>query len=412
MKIDKNNYEEYAMDFLEGTLSEEAQAAFVLFLEQHPEIQDELVGADEAILKPETEHFTNKKSLKKELPCSEDELDEKLIAFLEGDLSQSEAMTVNGWIEDYAEVSRRMKLFKLTQLNSSGSASMEKGALKMDLDGISKEDSLMIAQLEGDLSASASHELNELLKDDSSLAFSNKLYQSTRLSADSIVYPNKSELKRGLVIPLWKRAMQYGSVAASILLLVFVMRTDEQIGLSIKEGSNEFTFNRAVAALQTETDQTNTFEVQEAIGSKTNPTSNQPVKENRPVPTRLNKKEFGANQLASYAENKSPQFNRQDAGGKVEWSHTETALAKTITNAKHYDSPWNFVEDKAKTALWGKGEYPEENYSTALANKALNKVKERAGIEFDKPEEESQEEEKKKGWLFKFRNFKIERVVN
>lgn len=47
MSVDRTNYEEWALDFLEGTLSPEEHQAFVLFLEENPDLQEEFQGFEE-----------------------------------------------------------------------------------------------------------------------------------------------------------------------------------------------------------------------------------------------------------------------------------------------------------------------------------------------------------------------------
>lgn len=47
MRLDRMNYEEWALDFLEGSLSPEEHQAFVLFLEKNPDLQEEFQGFDE-----------------------------------------------------------------------------------------------------------------------------------------------------------------------------------------------------------------------------------------------------------------------------------------------------------------------------------------------------------------------------
>ena len=47
MKITKQNYEEYAIDYIEGTLSKEDRVAFGHFLSCHPEIAAEIGALQE-----------------------------------------------------------------------------------------------------------------------------------------------------------------------------------------------------------------------------------------------------------------------------------------------------------------------------------------------------------------------------
>ncbi|GEM_PF-2714809 len=67
MKIDRKNYEQFAIDFLEGALPEEQRAAFEEFLLKNPDIAEEMKDLQQAVLKPEmageTPGFSRKESL-------------------------------------------------------------------------------------------------------------------------------------------------------------------------------------------------------------------------------------------------------------------------------------------------------------------------------------------------------------
>ena len=67
MKIDRKNYEQFAIDFLEGTLPKEQREAFEEFLAQNPDIAEEMKDLQQAVLNPEmadeTPVFSRKESL-------------------------------------------------------------------------------------------------------------------------------------------------------------------------------------------------------------------------------------------------------------------------------------------------------------------------------------------------------------
>ncbi len=63
MKIDTHNYEVYILDYLEGQLSPQAEEAMRRFLEQQPEIADQLEGLEEMVLQPDRELKFEKKEL-------------------------------------------------------------------------------------------------------------------------------------------------------------------------------------------------------------------------------------------------------------------------------------------------------------------------------------------------------------
>lgn len=69
MKIHPLNYEAYAMDYLEGSLSNEDQLSFERFLDDHPEIAAELQAMKVMYVQPDPEvTFEPKASLMQEVP--------------------------------------------------------------------------------------------------------------------------------------------------------------------------------------------------------------------------------------------------------------------------------------------------------------------------------------------------------
>ncbi|TVR79136.1 MAG: hypothetical protein EA409_09770 [Saprospirales bacterium] len=72
MKINKNNYEEFAIDYLDGNLPKSIKLAFDAFLEKNPEIAEEFEGLNSAVLTPEVHGipiaFQKKKYLYKKTP--------------------------------------------------------------------------------------------------------------------------------------------------------------------------------------------------------------------------------------------------------------------------------------------------------------------------------------------------------
>ncbi|MBX2845023.1 MAG: hypothetical protein KTR13_02330 [Saprospiraceae bacterium] len=65
MDINTSNYEEFAMDYVDGTLNETDKAAMDAFLINHPEIQAELDGLDKIVLNPEDIRYERKALLLK-----------------------------------------------------------------------------------------------------------------------------------------------------------------------------------------------------------------------------------------------------------------------------------------------------------------------------------------------------------
>lgn len=159
--ININNYEAYFLDFLEGTLSAEDEAAMYLFLDAQPQLKSEFsdltgVSLDDVTLEAaETPSFST--------------------ASLKADPSVLSAMTVEQWMVSSVE----------NQLTDAQNAQL--------------------------LQYIAKHKLETKFV----------AYQATILAPQAAdVFGNKSGLKRkpATVIPMW---MKYSSAAAAVALLVF-----------------------------------------------------------------------------------------------------------------------------------------------------------------------------------------------
>lgn len=64
MKIDKENYEAWMLDYLEGKLSGKQLALFEQFLSEHPELREEAEGIEKLHLEPSERFFEDKAILK------------------------------------------------------------------------------------------------------------------------------------------------------------------------------------------------------------------------------------------------------------------------------------------------------------------------------------------------------------
>ena len=67
MKINRNNYESFFLDYLEGNLSKADVAMVEKFISLNPDLKEELRNFEIIDLNPDKEEFTGKKELKKSL---------------------------------------------------------------------------------------------------------------------------------------------------------------------------------------------------------------------------------------------------------------------------------------------------------------------------------------------------------
>jgi hypothetical protein len=120
MKITKANYEAFAMDYLEGNLSDEMKSAFKSFLILHPEIASELECL--SIELPESQEdktVASFRHLKKESFSKEHQQmnwEELLIAKVEGELSPEESSELDLLINNNESLKRDWQITHLTKL--------------------------------------------------------------------------------------------------------------------------------------------------------------------------------------------------------------------------------------------------------------------------------------------------------
>jgi len=111
MSIDKNNYEIYLMDYLEGTLSPNEVAEVLLFLEQHADIKQEFEAMQSFALNTDEVSLGKSALLKSE----NDFHQQLLVKEIEGDLSSSEQVVLQKAIKQNPTLLREQQLFALTK---------------------------------------------------------------------------------------------------------------------------------------------------------------------------------------------------------------------------------------------------------------------------------------------------------
>jgi len=160
-EINRNNYEAYFIDYLDGNLNSGQKDDLMTFLKDNPDLKKEL---DELKNMPSVEgdevSFRNKHELKKQLALSDA--------------------------------------------------------------GYTFFDEFSLDKLEGNLSAAQEQEFNQLIREFPEKKKEYELYEKTVLKPDKkIRYRGKAHLKRGKIIHIYKHAIyQYATLAASVLLLV------------------------------------------------------------------------------------------------------------------------------------------------------------------------------------------------
>jgi hypothetical protein len=121
MKININNYEAYFIDYMEGNLDASLVNDFIEFLQNNPDLKEELSLLEPVKLEPENILFNKKDKLYKEKLDSEKEFDKAAIANLEGDFNEEEKSEFEEYLASHPEKKKEVALFKSTKLRADES---------------------------------------------------------------------------------------------------------------------------------------------------------------------------------------------------------------------------------------------------------------------------------------------------
>lgn len=234
MKINRNNYEAYIIDYLDGNLSREDIDTLMLFLEQNPDIKEEADGLEMTMpLKDENFVFPEKSSLRQpdnstKNPVNRENYETWLIASVENDLNPAGQSQLDEFLEQNPGLKREHDLFISTRSTPDLAVSFEeKASLKnksiKPVKGIeaSNYEEMMIAHFEGDLTTSKTDLLNEFLNQNPGLKQEYEWLKKSGLSPDkNISYPEKSNLKKYTLSLSRRQVFRSVAAAATIALLI------------------------------------------------------------------------------------------------------------------------------------------------------------------------------------------------
>jgi len=123
MEINRDNYEEFFLDFAEGNLSAEQEETLNNFLKFNPDLEDELKTFDLMRVTPREIKMPFKESLKKEIPSDTDTIssqnfDMYSIAYLENDLTEYQQSLFDEFLKSDEEYQESFRLMKSTYLQA------------------------------------------------------------------------------------------------------------------------------------------------------------------------------------------------------------------------------------------------------------------------------------------------------
>ena len=263
MKINRENYEAYFLDYHEGQLSPDMVEEVLYFVEQNPDLKNEFDEFEAVSLVMEQEiTFEKKSSLKKNqvfatLQVNELNYEEYLVGETEGLLNTDQIASLDEFISINPQFEIDRRLYALTHLTPEigfvfeAKESLKKKAISVGaIDGETFE-MFMARELEGDLNSDEKLQLSEFLQYNPHLEHDRKLYTHTILSAETdIVFKDKNSLKKS-VVPL-RRIVYYALSAAASLVLIFSVyflldRNNNPQNIAVK-GEIKNTLNKVITA--------------------------------------------------------------------------------------------------------------------------------------------------------------------
>lgn len=216
MEINKNNYEAFLLDLMEGKLSAEERSAVLLFLEKHPEIDFDYDLSLPQVSVDDDLNF----DLKNNLKHLDEEREEQVVYYVDGALSVEERSKFEFQLKEDKSLQDLVKQYQNIKLEPETiHFPMETAALFK----FSNKEEELISYVEGLLPANKSKEILSTAQVNPSVMNEINLLSATKSNPDfAINYPNKEELKKSAIIVFLRSNVSYLSIAASLILLLMV----------------------------------------------------------------------------------------------------------------------------------------------------------------------------------------------
>lgn len=116
MKISRENYESFFLDYIEGTLDESVMDDFIDFLQQNPDLKQELTLFKPLTVQSENLMFHKKEELFRNRYDLENEFNKAAIALAEGTISEKTKSEFENYLSAHPARIRDFKLFQKTKL--------------------------------------------------------------------------------------------------------------------------------------------------------------------------------------------------------------------------------------------------------------------------------------------------------
>lgn len=116
--INRNNYEQYFLDYLEGKLEDRYVKELYVFLNFNPDLKDELENFENITINAERFSYLNKNELKKNstLIITDENFNDTCISFYENDIEQNEKTDLLNFIQKHQDKKDVFELYKKVYL--------------------------------------------------------------------------------------------------------------------------------------------------------------------------------------------------------------------------------------------------------------------------------------------------------
>ncbi len=115
-RINKNNYEVFFVDYLDGALDPETLVEVENFLKENPDLKEELNGLNSVLIPEESKSCPDKKSLYKSVYDEKASFQDACVAFIEDDLSPAEKDNFEHFLHQHPELDKEVALYSRTKL--------------------------------------------------------------------------------------------------------------------------------------------------------------------------------------------------------------------------------------------------------------------------------------------------------
>ena len=117
MNINRNNYEEFFLLYVDNELSAEEKNTVDVFLQENPDLQEELLMLQQSVVKPDAVIFNDKQSLISNdgIPAG---LQEKLLLYLDNEAGKNDAAFVQQLIQSDDTVKKEWEILQQTKLDA------------------------------------------------------------------------------------------------------------------------------------------------------------------------------------------------------------------------------------------------------------------------------------------------------